>query len=47
MREEIDMHTKIAELQPRDPVATRLGNYAGRVVVLMVVLIAAVSFTRG
>jgi hypothetical protein len=47
LREEIVMQTKMAELQPRDPAAARLGNIAGRVVVLMVVLVAAASYLRG
>ncbi|SDE97790.1 hypothetical protein SAMN05444679_1493 [Variovorax sp. CF079] len=41
------MDTTHAKLQPRDPVAARLGVYMTRVGIVMVAIVIAVSFLRG
>ncbi|CAN7302465.1 hypothetical protein LJR290_001621 [Variovorax sp. LjRoot290] len=41
------MDTTHAKLQPRDPVAARLGVYMTRVGIVMVAVVIAVSFLRG
>jgi hypothetical protein len=41
------MDTTHAKLQPRDPVAAKLGVYVVRVGAVMVAVIVAASFLRG
>jgi hypothetical protein len=41
------MDTTHAKLQPRDPVAAKLGIYMTRVGIVMIAIIVAASFLRG
>lgn len=41
------MDTTHAKLQPRDPVAARLGVYMTRIGIVMVVMVITASYLRG